>query len=130
MVSKVQPGREALARMGVYRTISELGVLRTSYAGKFALAAFVGILIPLATFIVYLLLSRTDWEAMYPVLAALVLACFALVAYTVDLLLLDARANRLGAHTYEAYAEQNVGLTWTSSVAQPGSMLWRRRRDS
>ena len=30
MVSKVQPGREALARMGVYRTISELGVLRTS----------------------------------------------------------------------------------------------------
>ena len=41
-----------------------------------------------------------------------------------------ALANRLGAHTYEAYAEQNVGLTWTSSVAQPGSMLWRRRRDS
>jgi diguanylate cyclase (GGDEF)-like protein len=77
MVSKVQPGREALARMGMYRTISELGVLRTSYAGKFALAAFVGILIPLATFIVYLLIARTDWDTMYPVLAALVLACFA-----------------------------------------------------
>ena len=77
MVSKVQPGREALARMGIYRTIHELGVLRTSYASKFALAAFVGILIPLATFIVYLLLSRADWEAMYPALAALVLACFA-----------------------------------------------------
>jgi diguanylate cyclase (GGDEF)-like protein len=77
MVSKVQPGREAVARMGIYRTISKLGFLETSYAGKFALAAFVGILIPLATFIVYLLISRTDWETMYPVLAALVLACFA-----------------------------------------------------
>jgi diguanylate cyclase (GGDEF)-like protein len=76
MVSKVQPGREALSRMPIYRTISELGVLRTSYAGKFALAAFVGILIPLATFIVYLLIARTDWDTMYPVLAALVLACF------------------------------------------------------
>jgi diguanylate cyclase (GGDEF)-like protein len=77
MVSKVQPGHEALARMGIYRAISELGVLKTSYAGKFALAAFIGILIPLATFIVYLLLSRTDFEAMYPALAALILACFA-----------------------------------------------------
>lgn len=77
MVSKVQPGRDAVARMGIYRAISELDMLKTSYAGKFALAAFVGILIPLATFIVYLLLSRTDWETMYPVLAALVLACFA-----------------------------------------------------
>jgi diguanylate cyclase (GGDEF)-like protein len=77
MVSKVQPGRDALARMGIYRTISELGVLKASYAGKFALAAFVGILLPLAIFIVYLMLARTDWEAMYPALAALVLACFA-----------------------------------------------------
>ena len=77
MVSKVQPGRDALARMGIYRTVSDLGVLKTSYAGKFALAAFIGILIPLATFIVYLLATRTDWEVMYPVLAALVLACFA-----------------------------------------------------
>jgi diguanylate cyclase (GGDEF)-like protein len=77
MVSKVQPGREALARMGIYRTIAGLGILKTSYAGKFALAAFVGVLIPLATFIVYLMLSRADWETMYPALAALVLACFA-----------------------------------------------------
>src|SRR5687768_7528003 len=77
MISKVQPGREALARMGIYRTIAGLGVLKTSYAGKFALAAFIGVLIPLATFIVYLLLSRADWETMYPALAALVLACFA-----------------------------------------------------
>ena len=77
MVSKVQPGREALARMGIYRAIADLGLLKESYAGKFALAAFVGILIPLATFIVFLLLARTDWEVMYPALAALVLACFA-----------------------------------------------------
>jgi len=77
MISKVQPGREVLERIAIYRRVSEFGPLRDSYAGKFALAAFVGVLIPLATFIVYLLLSRTDWELMYPALAALVLACFA-----------------------------------------------------
>jgi diguanylate cyclase (GGDEF)-like protein len=77
MVSKVQPGREALARMGMYRAITDLGLLKDSYHGKFALAAFIGVLIPLATFIVYLLLSRTDFDTMYPALAALILACFA-----------------------------------------------------
>jgi diguanylate cyclase (GGDEF)-like protein len=77
MVSKVQPGQEAMGRMGIYRTIAELGLLKDSYHGKFALAAFVGMIIPLAIFIVYLLVTRTDWELMYPVLAALVLACFA-----------------------------------------------------
>lgn len=77
MISKVQPGREVLERMAMYRRLSEQGPLRASYAGKFALAAFVGVLVPLATFIFYLLLSRSDWELMYPALAALVLACFA-----------------------------------------------------
>ena len=77
MVSKVQPGRAALERMTLYRRLAELGPLSESYAGKFALAAFIGVLLPLAAFIVYLLLSRTDWETMYPALAALVLACFA-----------------------------------------------------
>lgn len=77
MISKVQQGRETLGRMAIYRRLAEAGPLRESYAGKFALAAFVGVLIPLATFIFYLLLARTDWETMYPALAALVLACFA-----------------------------------------------------
>jgi hypothetical protein len=78
MVSKVQPGAKALERMVLYRRVAQLGLLKDSYAGKFALAAFVGILIPLATFILYLLLfTRTVWETMYPVLAALILACFA-----------------------------------------------------
>jgi len=77
MISKVQPGRAALERMAIYRLLAQAGPLRDSYAGKFALAAFVGVLIPLATFILYLLLSRTDWSSMYPALAALVLACFA-----------------------------------------------------
>ena len=77
MISKVRPGRETLDRMGIYRRLAEAGPLRESYAGKFALAAFVGVLVPLLTFIVYLLLARTDWEAMYPALAALALACFA-----------------------------------------------------
>lgn len=77
MVSQVKPGREVLGRMAVYRRLAELGLLRQSYAGKFALAAFVGVLVPLVTFIVWLLLSRSDWQQMYPALAALVLACFA-----------------------------------------------------
>jgi diguanylate cyclase (GGDEF)-like protein len=77
MVSKIQPGRAALERMGIYRILAEFSPVRTSYAGKFALAAFVGCMIPLVIFIVYLLLTRSDWQAMYPVVAALILACFA-----------------------------------------------------
>jgi diguanylate cyclase (GGDEF)-like protein len=77
MVTKIQPGLAALARMPVYRLLADLAPLRASYAGKFALAAFVGGMVPLVIFIVYLLLSRADWNTMYPVIAALVLACFA-----------------------------------------------------
>ena len=76
MVSKVQAGREVLERMSVYRRLAGLGALSASYAGKFALAAFVGIMLPLGTFVIYLLVTRADWTQMYPVLAALVLACF------------------------------------------------------
>ena len=76
MVSKVQPGQSVVERMAVYRLLHRIGPLQASYHGKFALAAFVGMLVPLAVFVVYLLVSRTDWDRMYPVLAALVLACF------------------------------------------------------
>jgi diguanylate cyclase (GGDEF)-like protein len=76
MVSKVQPGRAVLERMAIYRLLADIAPLRASYHGKFALAAFVGVLIPLAIFIVYLLVSRADWDKMYPVIAALVLASF------------------------------------------------------
>src|ERR1051326_8980519 len=77
MVTKVQPGRAALARMGIYRLLADVAPVRTSYAAKFAVAALVGCMTPLVIFIVYLLLSRTDWQTMYPLIAALVLACFA-----------------------------------------------------
>ncbi|HXZ47823.1 MAG TPA: GGDEF domain-containing protein [Usitatibacter sp.] len=77
MVSKVQPGRALLERLSVYRLLGEIGPLRESYAGKFALAAFVGVFVPLGTFIAYLLYTRTDLEATYPMLAALVLASVA-----------------------------------------------------
>ena len=77
MVSKVKPGEQALDRMRVYRRTADLGFLRDSYAGKFALAAFVGVAIPLATFTLWLLVSQARWDEMYPALAALVLACFA-----------------------------------------------------
>src|SRR5258706_6783549 len=76
MVSKVKPGEAALERMKIYRMLARLGPVRDSYAGKFALAAFVGGMIPLVLFIVYLLVARADLETMYPILAALVLACF------------------------------------------------------
>jgi diguanylate cyclase (GGDEF)-like protein len=76
MVSKVQPGRALLERMAIYRLLAEIAPLRASYHGKFALAAFVGVLIPLAIFIVYLLVSRADLDKMYPAIAALVLASF------------------------------------------------------
>ncbi len=76
MVSKVQPGRTVIGRMAIYRLLSRVAPVRASYAGKFVLAAFVGVLVPLAIFILYLLIARADWQTMYPVLAALVLASF------------------------------------------------------
>jgi diguanylate cyclase (GGDEF)-like protein len=76
MVSKIPPGRAVVERMRIYRMLSDIAPLRASYHGKFALAAFVGVLIPLAIFILYLLISRADWAAMSPVIAALVLASF------------------------------------------------------
>jgi diguanylate cyclase (GGDEF)-like protein len=76
MVTKIQPGRAALERMEIYRLLANIGPIRSSYAAKFALAAFVGGITPLLIFIVYLMLSRADWQQMYPVFAALVLACF------------------------------------------------------
>ncbi|HUQ28566.1 MAG TPA: GGDEF domain-containing protein [Usitatibacter sp.] len=77
MVTKVQPGLAVIDRMGIYRLLSDIAPVRSSYAAKFALAAFVGGITPLLIFIVYLLLSRTDWQTMYPVMGALVLSCFA-----------------------------------------------------
>ena len=76
MVSKIEPGRTVLDRIGVYRHFMRLTPLRPSYQGKFALAAAVGMLLPLAIFVVYLLATRADFTGIVPVLAALVLACF------------------------------------------------------
>jgi diguanylate cyclase (GGDEF)-like protein len=76
MISMVPPGRKALARMALYARLASLGPLRESYAAKFALASIVGVLVPLATFIVFLLVSRADWAEMFPALVALGLACF------------------------------------------------------
>lgn len=76
MISMVQPGRRALERMALYGRLAHLGFVRDSYARKFALAAIVGLLVPLAAFILFLLVSRADWAEMFPALAALGLACF------------------------------------------------------
>src|SRR5258708_3261787 len=76
MVTKIQPGRSTMQRMGVYRLLADVAPIRTSYAGKFALAAFVGVMIPLVIFTVPLVRSPPDWNASSPGIAALVLACF------------------------------------------------------
>jgi diguanylate cyclase (GGDEF)-like protein len=77
MVSKVPPGGTVLERMAVYRLFARLGPIRASYAAKFALAAFAGVFVPVAVFVVYLMVAHSDWGSMYPALAALLLACFA-----------------------------------------------------
>ena len=77
MVSNVQPGGQVLERIALYRLLDRIAPLRASYAGKFALAAFFGLLGPLAAFIVYLLVAHADWSRMYPVLVALFLASLA-----------------------------------------------------
>lgn len=76
MVSTVQSGRGALARMSLYQRLMGVGPVSRSYARKFALAAFIGICLPLVTFVAWLLTSRFDIATMYPALAALFLACF------------------------------------------------------
>jgi len=77
MVSQVEPGVTVRERMAVYRLLGRLAPLRASYAGKFAFAALLGIYVPLAAFIVYLLVTRGSWEGLYPGIAALLLASFA-----------------------------------------------------
>ena len=77
MVSRIPPGEANLGRMAVYARLARLGAVSGSYVAKLAVAAFFGIMVPLLAFILYLLVSRADWAAMYPALAALVLACTA-----------------------------------------------------
>lgn len=77
MLSKVPPGTSVIGRMGIYRRLGEMPLLRASYARKFAAAAFVGTQVPLVVFIAFLLVARADWSAMYPLVAALLLACVA-----------------------------------------------------
>jgi diguanylate cyclase (GGDEF)-like protein len=77
MITRVQPGQTVNERIALYRRLANIGGMRDNYAAKFAIAAIIGVLIPLVVFIFYLLLSRTDFQQMYPVLAALALACFA-----------------------------------------------------
>jgi len=77
MPSKIAPGSTVAGRMGVYRRLVAMPLLRDSYARKFAAAAFVSAQTPLMVFIVYLLIARANWTEMYPLLAALVLASVA-----------------------------------------------------
>ena len=77
MPSKIPPGSSVIGRMEIYRRLIAIPALRSSYARKFAVAAFVSAQMPLAVFIVYLLVARADWAQMYPILAALLLASLA-----------------------------------------------------
>jgi diguanylate cyclase (GGDEF)-like protein len=77
MLSKIPPGSSVIGRMEIYRRLVAIPALRSSYARKFAAAAFVSAQVPLVVFIVFLLVARTDVERMYPLLAALALASIA-----------------------------------------------------
>jgi diguanylate cyclase (GGDEF)-like protein len=77
MPSTIPPGSSVIGRMGIYRRLVAIPSLRDSYARKFVAAAFVSAQTPLAVFIVYLLVARTDVASMLPLLAALVLASVA-----------------------------------------------------
>lgn len=72
----VPPAGAVRQRIALYRRLAQLQPVRSSYSRKFSLAAFVGLFTPLAAFILWLLLARADWQAMYPILAALFLASF------------------------------------------------------
>ena len=76
MISLVTPGKKALQRLTLYRRLAGIGPVSSSYERKFALAAVIGLIIPLAVFIFYLLVTRADLSSMYPVIAALILASF------------------------------------------------------
>ncbi len=77
MPSRIPPGSSVVGRMGIYRRLVAIPALQKSYARKFAVAAFAGTQVPLLVFIAYLLFARADWSAMFPLVAALLLACFA-----------------------------------------------------
>jgi len=77
MPSRIPPGSSVVGRMGIYRRLVAIPALQKSYARKFAVAAFAGTQVPLLVFIAYLLVARADWSAMFPLVAALILACFA-----------------------------------------------------
>ena len=64
-------------RLAVYRLLSRIPALRSSYERKFAAVASVGMLVPLATFIVYMLAAHLDAAAMWPAVLALLIACLA-----------------------------------------------------
>jgi diguanylate cyclase (GGDEF)-like protein len=77
MPSRIPPGSSVVGRMAIYRRLVGIPALEKSYARKFAVAAFAGTQVPLLVFIAYLLFARADWASMFPLVAALVLACFA-----------------------------------------------------
>jgi diguanylate cyclase (GGDEF)-like protein len=74
MVSQFRSGESVRARLGIYRAFNRLPALRPSYVRKFAIAALVGMMVPLASFVIYMMFSRWDIGELYPLFAATLLA--------------------------------------------------------
>lgn len=74
MVSQFRNGVAARARLGIYRAFDRLPMLRASYVRKFAIAAMIGMMVPVASFAIYMLFSRRDIAELYPLFAATLLA--------------------------------------------------------
>lgn len=77
MANEVPPRPAVPERLALYGLLTRIGPARASYTKKFAFSAFIGVFVPMAVFILYLMLGHADWTAMYPALAALLLASFA-----------------------------------------------------
>src|SRR5512137_1327265 len=65
------------SRLSVYRRLTNLPLIRHSYARKFAYAAIVGAQVPLLFFILYLLAGSPDPNNLNSLIVALAFACLA-----------------------------------------------------
>jgi diguanylate cyclase (GGDEF)-like protein len=74
MVDKFRDGQSVLGRLGIYRAFNRLPMLRASYVRKFAVAALIGMMVPVTSFVIYMMFSRKDILELYPIFAATLLA--------------------------------------------------------
>jgi diguanylate cyclase (GGDEF)-like protein len=124
MVSQFRSGESVIGRLGVYRAFNRMPALRASYVRKFAVAALVGMMVPLASFVLYMLFSRKDIFELYPLFAATLLA--SVVGYLGTLWLLRELLNPidLTAEAMQSYLDgRNLPDLPSTYPDQAGQLL-------